>query len=410
MQKMLTKISILTFSLCLFHGEIFSRDTSLLELHKEYFRTVNKAIRRAFHQISPHKKTLESTYARSTKISNTEEWRLEAEFNRKGDVVVTSCIDGGPTLLWDVKTGKILFSLLEDAPAEAHFNHDGTQVVVASGGAAKIFDVYTGKLIQILQDEHHIYSASFNQKGTLVLTLQGETAAAWDVATGSKISTVSGTGDDPYVVRFNPEGTQVVFGYCDGVAELYDVTTGTLIQTFNGKDWATFALLNQAGTLLFIGGYQATVWDVKTGNKVRVLVDDPKVKFIDSINFNHDETQIAVTCSDSSIRIFDVATGKLITFLYDNDRSLFVEFNKMGNQLLVEHDSPGVGVLWNLSSGSIAHLLDCQCDEILSGHFNREGTLLVLGCNNSTAKIFDVTSGELVYTLNANVAGRTTSK
>jgi len=108
-----------------------------------------------------------------------------ANFDRSGVRVVTGSTDG-TARIWDVKTGRSIFSLVHPKAVHmAKFSPDGTRVVTASDdGGTRIWDAETGKPIgELLSHTKSVVDVAFSPDGMRAVTASADgTARIWNVA------------------------------------------------------------------------------------------------------------------------------------------------------------------------------------------------------------------------------------
>jgi WD40 repeat protein len=131
------------------------------------------------------------TVSRSLKIRDTRNGRLLVESDRKaGSSSVAifspdgSQISSGSFIL-DAFTGKLLSSV--NLGASMAFSPDGTKILAAPSGTARLWNSRTGRPISEPLDQENVEFATFDPRGLLILTSSYTDLRLWDVESGSLI-------------------------------------------------------------------------------------------------------------------------------------------------------------------------------------------------------------------------------
>lgn len=235
--------------------------------------------------------------------------------------------------------------------------HDDTNGI--NVGQAQLFDAITGNLLRTFDDP--------------TITIADRFGAS--VAVDGNHALIGAFHDDT-------NGTNV------GQTHLFDVTTGSLLQTFNDPMATEFDLFGGSvaidGDHVLIGapgddthGYnvgQAHLFDAATGNLLRTF-DDPTISNRDS--FGHsvaiDGNHVLIGApGDSSIRpdvgqahLFGVTSGAVLqTF----NAPTFTRFDSFGNSVAIDGNNVLIGAFRTETDGSEigrAHLFDAVTGNLL---------------------------------------------
>jgi WD40 repeat protein len=167
---------------------------------------------------------------------------LALAFSPDGKIIASVAGMGGNKIeLWDTDTGRQLRSL--DAYAyDFAFSADGKLIASGSGsedgGGIALWDVLTGK--KVWSRENHtsfVNSVAFSPDGKVVASGSADdTIKLWSVANGKLLRSIFVSRKGLVnCIAFSPDGKTIVSGsYRDSMARLWDVATGRLLGSLAG--------------------------------------------------------------------------------------------------------------------------------------------------------------------------------
>jgi len=137
---------------------------------------------------------------------------------------------GGAVTVWDVATGAQIGKQMmhQGEVKSANFSPDGRLLVASSttGHASNMWTVQTGAPAGVLEEDDWVPDAEFSPDGRWVATSSGNTAQVWDAASTSRVSQLMQEGDTVLISTFSPNSEWVLTASQDGVAQVWDATTG----------------------------------------------------------------------------------------------------------------------------------------------------------------------------------------
>jgi WD40 repeat protein len=246
----------------------------------------------------------------------------------------------GALYLWDRETGTKRVQTVGPKDKRVHgiaSSRDGKYFVSAGDSESfTLWDLTTDKALQTFKGHTQgPWSVAFAPDGkTIASGSQDGSVRIWDMATGKeKVPNPAGHWDHVTAVSIAPDGRSVLLGARDHQVRQCDLATGRLMRSFTvGGDWLGAMAFSQDGSAVAAAA-EATIelWDVATGRRrwshkeFRPFTNDVRLQSptTDTLSFSPDGKRLATTTSDSSdswrkltvVRIWDVATGKLLTQL-----------------------------------------------------------------------------------------------
>ncbi len=299
-------------------------------------------------------------------------------FNATGSQLAATTFLG--TTVWDLPTGKELFSLME--PASDHtaaFTPDGRSLVVGTQGPAEVVDVASGKVVK-------------------TLTPPGQALAS----------------DQPNPVAI--EGAILVVGQdvtgpgdVSADIDLWDTKTWTMFDTLTSVTGTAVGDVSMSpdGQRVAVGNYDGTggVWSVIPDEELVPLAG--QTADLNTISFSPSGTDVVTAANDGTARIYRAAGPWRSTL----DAQLCGCGNEIGwrpHELVALARSANDIVLqgWTLPQGRrVPNPLVLNTDQKDSGAvLSRDGTLAATWNESTrlpTVKVQDTASGRPVFTLPA---------
>ncbi|MDX2203614.1 MAG: hypothetical protein NW223_12755 [Hyphomicrobiaceae bacterium] len=216
-------------------------------------------------------------------------------------------------------------------------------------------------------------------------------AAARAVAqTSSPIEIVPQIGHSGSVtaVAMSPDGRLMLSGSeVDNVAKLWDVETGLLLRAFTGHSNVVSGVgFAQGGTRVVTGSHDTTakVFDVSSGRLIHTLAHDKPYGLVTAIAVSKDGRRLATGTLDGKLRVWELGSGTLLRTVLAHQRPISaVAFTPDGARVLSGSEDK-TGRLWEVASGRAVLTLEGHSDGITTVAVSPDGRqLLTAGLENS---------------------------
>ncbi|HEX4950403.1 MAG TPA: protein kinase, partial [Blastocatellia bacterium] len=243
----------------------------------------------------------------------------EMTFSPDGQKLVTKGDKNVSLKLWDVPSGKKLWSLpLRMIYRNPLFLSDGHYLVSAGEFSLAVIDVNAGKEIRQIKLQERGSSLSLSPDGKILAIGQFDRhVTLWDTETWQMLPAIK--GHQVTALAFAPDGKTLASGSGDGIVKLWDINQSLSVDTYQLKksyvDEMGFA--PTVGRLLIMDAEQSLhAFDTSTKQKL-FTIESRSGLFSDLWNtsrFKHlftqtnDGSRIAVP-HEQTIRILDAATG-----------------------------------------------------------------------------------------------------
>ena len=289
------------------------------------------------------------------------------------------------------------------------FSPDGTQLAVASSMGVWIYDVETGNEISLFAgmrgsviyspDGRFIASSGEDPLSSLGGTSLENGVVLWHIAKGSAVS-VKDTLPPASILRFSNDSETLIFlSKSRDTIYRVGVETGETRKTKMGERTGHIHLENYALTedKIAIGSEEGKIqlWDTNTGNELSTLREfgkefrlrDYYIEYYDETNhalvlkFSPDGTRLATGNLDTTIQLWDTTTREETILL----------------------QKPIEGNIWSVTGGNGKEVIKNPLKNERNGRpialaFSPDGTQLACGSEDSTIKLWNAFTGELIAT------------
>jgi WD40 repeat protein len=288
-------------------------------------------------------------------------------FARDGKTLTSSEREKVRVLRWDLATGRDLeiFSLAVRKVIRSSLSPDGKTLATweraVGGGSVRLWDPAAGKELHLL-GQHKWESSraeapwrplAFSPDGKHLASVDHERIILWDIATGQMVREFLGLRGEIHCVAFSPGGLALAAGIRGGGDRsilLWDTATGKeLYACGQGESVSSLAFSPDAKLLASANEIESVrLWDVATG-KIRFTFTGPE-KGVYALSFSPDGKTLAGAGpgQENAIWIWEVFTGQEVCrFVGDKAVALCLAFAPDG-RTLASGNTDSTILLWNL--------------------------------------------------------------
>jgi WD40 repeat protein len=294
---------------------------------------------------------------------------------KNGKLRINQAILAGLGKTWAINLNRELPTTLlsswqgdEDGITVAAFSPDVQIFAAAKGNNIRLWEVDTGKALHTLEGHKYaVSSVAFSPTSKILASgSMDNTIKLWDVSTGKLLSTLKsglfsndGHDKDVNAVAFSPDGKLLVSGGADNTIKIWKVSNGKMLHTLKGHEGEVTALAvtrREDGILLIASGSKdktIKLWF----DSVPVYTFQGHQDTILSLTFSPDGKLLASGGSDNTIKLWPtVPTCKVPKTLQGHDYEVIaITFNHTGNLLATVSGSEIK--LWEVSSGDLLYTL-----------------------------------------------------
>lgn len=337
--------------------------------------------------------------------------------------ITASATTQSSAFLWvmDASTGEVLHDL--EAGVMGHdsaWSPDGTlltSAIIREFGApgklgeagANVWDVTTEQLIAKFDTDDVIFTVAWSPDGSRLASIGWAQTTIWDTQTWTALVQMGEPTHMPttFWVAWSPDGTRVVTPGSDGLAYIWDATTGELLMTLQSGDENQLDQIEwQPGGNLLVGRSEHSLiyWDATTGQLVDRMdtsewigyvawspdgsqllysdhssehpqfavvpglsakidplqAQDPIEDYISAISWNPDGSQLAIGYRNGDILIQDIQGNPVLPVLHGHSFNAgALDWNSDGSRLAsASLDDEGPVNIWDTNNGQLLYTFE----------------------------------------------------
>ncbi len=350
---------------------------------------------------------------------------IDVELAPDGRLLATVCQDR-LVQLWDAKSGELVRSLGSHKLLcrSVSFSHDGSKLVSGGSDGAIVWDVTDGVRIgePAKPADVGVHGGTFLPGGDEILMHTNNSIVIWRLFDG-KVVNVYRLGKDADIIGFggslavSPDGRFAAFtsaGHNPAVANevsLLEIESKRVIRRFIGHTLQIGAIaFSPDGQRLVTTGSDTSlrVWDVGTGREEQLLRGH--LTFVDDVAFGPDGRWIVSGSGDGTARVWDASSNLVCTELkghlgtvdcvrYSPDGRLLAS----GGGSYAEYDDNSIRV-WDAESGALLKVLRGHRLGVKDLSFSGDSSKLASISLDQSVRVWDVLTGRILQTLEAHTA------
>jgi WD40 repeat protein len=286
----------------------------------------------------------------------------------------------------------------------------------------RLWDLSTGKQLWSFRPPgRHVMVAAFAPDGrTVALANDGGLVMLLDAATGKEHFRIQGAYISPRGLAFAPDGRSLVVCSDFGPVQVWDLKTRKEALRIQGRppDEVRSATFSADGKTLRVTGLRCVLGDGAQRFVAEVRVFDAAGKLLRTHGYDPAGTGVAafavspdgkvgvVYCLNEEAHLWDIATGKRLRKLGRG-----VKYPSTGEQLVFSADGKQLAWgrnhmdrsvrLWDVATGKLIHTPDGHEDAIRAVAVSSDGTRIATAGREGTARVWDAVSGRTLRTFRA---------
>jgi len=334
-------------------------------------------------------------------------WRLEGHSDKVRAVVVTQ--DGSHAIsgsldktikVWNLDTGihvNTLMGHIEGVQALA-VTPDGKRVVSGSSKGFKVWDLQSGELLHIIEDDRDITAVAVTPDGRFIITGGFLEHTIWDLRSGEEVHQLD---MDPWIMALSvtPDG-QTSISVSQTKIKVSDLKSGEKFYTLEGhmEEIDDVAVTSDGKQALTCAGNEIKFWDLQSRIEQTTIKDLQVVGKINAVIVSPDGRQAISVSSEKNLWVWDLENGEALHPLRHEWKAIDrVIITPNGMQII---SGSGKDIkLCDLNSGEVLRTLEGHSKLVRTVAVTSDGRHVISGSGDKTLKVWDFTSGELLRTL-----------
>ncbi|EKM52762.1 uncharacterized protein PHACADRAFT_211976 [Phanerochaete carnosa HHB-10118-sp] len=366
-------------------------------------------------------------------VKGHTDWITAVDFSLDGDVaILASGSHDYSVRIWDINSDVVSSRTLSPAHKSfvkcVRFSQGGTLLVSCSeDGACKVWK--SGAWTCIAQFDHPertaIFSVAISPDETIFASGQGRTAndiILHSTVDGHCLRTLQGHTSSVWSLDFSPDGATLASGSSDHTIILWDVAGGSTLHTLKGhsREVLSVRYSPDGQRITSCGGDQSVrIWDLSLLSaererestrkelKERLTQDresdmhrsagaEPqRPSNVRSVTFSSDGQILATGSGDTTIRLWDTASGTQLRVLEGHQGVVsYLSFSPDGKKLLSSEyksdASESALRLWDVESGCCEQIFTGHEDDINQAKFFPDGKQVISCSDNGSIRVWEV--------------------
>lgn len=308
-------------------------------------------------------------------------------------------LDEQPELVWSHKHENNIHSVATS---------DET-VAVGEYKVTYIHHLSDGSLMDLLIHEHAVEDTAFSADGTILGAGQGYYGVLLSELTDTAEPQTVGDGHNSRLA-FSPDGLHLATGNRDGIVWIWELDGLTQTAVLENPDLASKGVTEKwllaidyhpSGELLAATHTDGTIyiWDLEKKEVIQSLEHDADVTANNTFRFSPKGSEMACAVRDGGehlIRLMSVDDGNMIRDMVVPERVMNLNFSPDGGLLAVA--SRQATTIWDVSSGELIYTLDQTItppdNTPIALTFTPDGGHLAVACWNGTIELWRLPGAE----------------
>ena len=251
----------------------------------------------------------------------------------------------------------------------------------------KLWNLSTGQMMRDLGPAETISSAAFSRDAGFVAVAVAPHVMIYSVVTGKLISTLEAPAVDVYSLEFSPDATKLLSGNRLGNVILSEVSSGRTEVRFDSGNMYYRAVFSPGGKQIASADQDGKVriWDIASAKIIKSLIGHSGVAKV--IGFSPDGRLIGTAADDNTVRMWDAASGKEIKSPVRSDSVQRFAFAPDGKRFVTaSHD--GAVVLWEVDGMQEVITLQKLGKPPSSVTFSNDGLTLAVSDESGGVKVW----------------------
>lgn len=244
--------------------------------------------------------------------------------HNKQDQQVVAIAEGSDLKLWNVQTGKKLFTLTTHKKTirDCVYSPDNRYIVTASWDhTLQMLDTRTGNCVRsLVGHQDMVESCTYSPNGHYILSSSADQSIKiWQADTGACLQTLTGHKAVVFSAHYSPDGNTILSASGDYTLKLWQANSGEVLHTFKGHTRSVNSCaFHPQGQLIVSASDDQTLrlWDTITGECIQRF--EGHQHWVSHVQFSPNGRYILSSTVDGSLMLWETKTGEILANLMVN--------------------------------------------------------------------------------------------
>ena len=312
---------------------------------------------------SPDGQYLAHTDQNTIKILNASSYEEIQELDQMGRATSIcfspnsshlAAIGGKSIWIWDIKTGRVLKSFVDDSLSfsSVSYSPDGRYLATTSGFMARVWEAGgdSGNALEF-HHENMVNCAIFSPDSRLLATASCDnTVRIWDLRSGMELTRMV-HGGCVSVLEFSPNGAYIATGGWDNTIMIWDTKSWKGLTSADKKIGAISGLyFSDDGQLMASVGGTARLWNTKEGLSEVFRINDSSAL---NLALSSSGKYMGLSQLNGNLSIWDTSSREKVLSGYQDGNFTLLQFSPNERYLITGTDE-GTIKGWEIASSSVA--------------------------------------------------------
>ncbi|BAY61198.1 WD-repeat protein [Calothrix brevissima NIES-22] len=316
----------------------------------------------------------------------------------------TSAANSGTNQNW--KNAQLIRTISSNNPVLSIVFNPDRKTLVTSGNGIQIWNLETGEILRSIADKNLVNSVALSADGkTLAAGITTDQhnntmIGVWDLEMNESLYRISGAGNR---VVITPDGQTLATGLSSQyTVQLWNLRTGEQKQKLSGElqYHATSMSITGDGSILAVrGSDKLDLWDIRAEKLIRTLKFSGSYGDTDTVALSHDGQFMVTTrgpltiggvdTAGVAVQIWNLRTGELIRALEGHSRLVASVAISPDSQYLASGSLDSTIRIFNLHTRELIRVLK-DTGEAISISFSPDNRTLASGSSDGKIRIWQV--------------------
>ncbi|MEQ8675292.1 MAG: BTAD domain-containing putative transcriptional regulator [Aggregatilineales bacterium] len=318
-------------------------------------------------------------------------WSQDGQLLASGDTE-------GVVYIWQAQTGDVIQAFKLEVPIEqVYFAEDRPAIFVVTADTVTVWNVEVRNRFQIIETGSHRITAflSVPDSNHVLIGTHNGNIQLWDCSNERMIKMLK--AETTAVIALWIEDQQIIALHKNGQMWAWQLEEELPLWTKTYPEEIQTVARSANNQSLFIGGspnadFSSFVWRKPKEGEPRVLAGHRG--WVTAAVFSPDNVLIASSSWDSTVRLWEVASGRVVRVLKHPEGHALkaVTFAPDGRSVVSSCDD-GIARCWDVETGELLQMYEGHSSAVTGVAFSSDHNFVLTGSHDQTLRLWDAYSG-----------------